>query len=102
MNDERNLVYTTRPGPTIPAFSFPPEWEVQMIPAHIGATVRFRVLVTEELAVSVYLDCHDNLGCVGEPYWEVYDGEDCARCLMAETDTLIELVNAAIETYKGR
>jgi len=45
---------------------------------------------------SIYLDSHDRLGCVGEPYWEVYpcDG-DTGRCLKAEIAELLKLIESA-------
>lgn len=80
----------------IPAIKFDPEWEVKVIPPFGGAMARFVVLAGEK-RVSIYLDCSDNLGCVGEPYWEVHpvDG-DCARHLMADTDGLLKSIRQSI------
>ena len=84
-------------GDKIPALQFDPEWMVKIIPPFTGAMVRFMVRSGDKTA-SVYLDCHDSLGCMGEPYWEVYpiDG-DTGRCLMAETDELMALIRQSIE-----
>ena len=78
---------------TMPFIKFPHDWEIQVIPPFGGAVIRFRVRLPSGVVKSIYLDSRDALGCVGEPYWEVYpcDG-DVGRCLKAETDQLLELM----------
>jgi hypothetical protein len=80
----------------IPYIQFPPEWQVKIIPPIAGAVVRF--LVQKDGAeVSVYLDCYDNLGCYGSPYWEVYPCEgDCFRCDMDDTKSLLNAITKSI------
>ena len=87
----------------IPALQFPPEWKIRIIPPLLGAVVRFRV-ISEFGEVSVYLDAYDQLGAVGEPYWEIYPGEngDPDRFLMNETAELIEGIKRAINYLKPR
>ena len=60
----------------IPTLQFPDGWKVRIIPPFVGATVRF---VAE--GISVYLDCHDSLGCVGEPYWEIHPADNAEHGL---------------------
>ena len=77
----------------IPYLKFSTSWDVQIIPPFGGAIVRFCVRNKRGREVSVYLDCYDNLGLYGKPYWEIYpsaDGEperyameDSAGLLMA-------------------
>lgn len=81
---------------TIPAIKFNPEWGIKVIPPFGGAFARFIVEFNGKTA-SIYLDCNDSLGCMGEPYWEVYPvGDDVGRCLMAETDELLSLINESL------
>jgi hypothetical protein len=81
----------------IPAINFPSEWNVKIIPPFGGAIARFHVSVGEA-SVSVYLDCYDELGIVGMPYWELYpDHEgDNYRCDMYETDELIKEIQKSL------
>jgi hypothetical protein len=76
----------------IPYISFPPDWKVKIIPPFGGAVIRF-LIEKNGIIVSVYLDCYDNLGCHGAPYWEVYpyDG-DIYRCDMEDTKSLISAI----------
>ena len=80
----------------IPAIKLDPEWEIQVIPPFSAAVVRFRIK-QGDATVSIYLDCYDFLGIVGEPYWEVYpyDG-DTFRCLMNETEALTQAIRKSI------
>jgi len=76
----------------IPYIRFPAAWEVQVTPPYHGAVVRFVVWSKRGKRVSVYLDCYDNLGFRGSPYWEIYpaaDG-DAERFAMADTAGLID------------
>jgi len=85
----------------IPALSFRPDWLVRIVPPFHGAIVRFRVSKKEtpDKDVSVYLDCYDELGCVGQPYWEIYPAKhgDIDRFLMNETEELIQAIAEALE-----
>ena len=91
----------------IPALHFKPEWNVKIIPPFGGAIARFTIDYNNR-HISCYLDCYDELGYYGKPYWEIYpytyeDGEiDVFRCDMEDTYTLItkiekELNNNALQ-----
>lgn len=75
----------------LPALQFPAEWNVVIVPPFGGALIRFHVLRSGNESISVYLDVEDNLGSVGEPYWELYPNDEggCSRHLMDETDALL-------------
>ena len=80
----------------IPFINWPSEWGVKAIPAFAGAIIRYRVKTPKCEDVSVYLDCYDRLGCMRQPYWEVYpiDG-DTFRCFLHETKELIDAIGRA-------
>lgn len=80
-------------GASMPYIQFPSDWKVQMIAPFGGALVRFRVVLPSGRSKSIYFDAHDSLGCVGEPYWEVYPYRgDVGRCLMSEVDNLLQMI----------
>ena len=87
--------------PHIPTINFPDNWEVQIIPPFGGALIRFRVKLkgsSNTDLVSICLDVYDRLGFVQKPYWELYPHDDgCFRCLMAETDELLEAIKHTLE-----
>jgi len=77
----------------IPELQFPSSWNVKIIPPFGGAMVRF--IINEK--ISVYLDCYDALGFMGEPYWEIYPYcDDTWRCPMNDTDDLIAHIDEAL------
>lgn len=81
----------------IPYLSFPTEWKIKMVPPFMGALVRFYIQF-KEAHVSIYLDCYDHLGYVGEPYWEIYPdkaGEN-DRYLMNDTEGLLKAISDSI------
>lgn len=79
----------------IPYLQFPQEWKIKIVPPNM-AVVRF-IVEHNNKRISVYLDCYDILGCVGEPYWEIYPyEEDTFRCLMNETDELLEAIKKGL------
>lgn len=82
----------------IPSLSFPSDWQVKVIPPFSGAMVRFQITTKAGGWTSVYLDCFDQLGFVGEPYWEVYpyDG-DTYRCMMNETTKLLRAIKHSLK-----
>jgi len=84
----------------IPFIQLKENWVISIIPPFCGAVARFRVRNNDNgKTCSVYLDCFDELGCVGQPYWEVYPiYDDCSRCYLNEVDELIELIE---ESLKG-
>jgi hypothetical protein len=89
----------------IPFLKFKENWIVKVIPPFCGAVVRFLVADKSEptLTVSCYLDCYENLGCCGEPYWEIYPhDDDVFRCGMDEAEELIEAIEYALIQRVGR
>lgn len=81
----------------IPYLKFPPDWEVKAVPPFAGAIVRYHIRKGKSF-VSVYLDCYDRLGYMGEPYWELHPfEEDTYRCLLNETDDLLDHIQLSLE-----
>jgi len=84
----------------IPYIVFPKGWRVKIVPPFGAAVVRFVVCVGGK-SVSVYLDCYENLGLFGEPYWEVYPVQgDTFRCKMADTDALVSAIGRGLNDQK--
>ena len=82
----------------MPAFQFDPNWEVKIIPPFGGAVARFYV-INGNKHISVYFDAYDELGCVGEPYWECYPNAtngDVARFLFGEEDALMQEIKKVL------
>jgi len=79
----------------IPYINFPSNWEVKIVPPIGGAIIRFVVKRKDsDKSVSVYLDCYDRLGYVGEPYWEIYPvKDDTHRCLMNDIEELLNAID---------
>ena len=82
----------------IPALHFKKEWDVCIIPPFAGAMIRFTVKYKEKHC-SIYLDCYSRLGCVDEPYWEVYDSDshDCTRFLLEKHEDMMKFVEECLE-----
>lgn len=81
----------------IPYLKFPESWEVKAVPPFSGAIIRYHIRRGDAF-VSVYLDCYDRLGHMGEPYWEIHPYyDDCMRYLMAETDQLLDGIETALQ-----
>lgn len=68
---------------------------VKAIPAFGGVVIRylFTDKATKSKNVSVYFDCEDQAGCVGQPYYEIYSGDEPERFLVGQEKEMI----AAIE-----
>lgn len=77
----------------IPYINFPADWMVKAVPPFSTGIIRYNIKHKdhEKSFVSVYLDCYDQAGYVGKPYWEIFpiDG-DCERFLMNEIKELID------------
>ena len=93
VNIERDrLMESHKWAKEIPALSFKSDWSVKIVPPSGGAVVRF-VVGKGLKSVSVYLDCYDNLGCMDEPYWEIYPyGEDTYRTTMNDVEGLMNAI----------
>lgn len=84
----------------IPYLSFPEHWEVKAIPPFSVGIIRYNIRLKEnhDKWASVYLDCYDMAGFVGEPYWEIYPyDDDCMQYLMNETDGLLKGLKYILE-----
>ncbi|MEN0081121.1 hypothetical protein [Flavobacterium lindanitolerans] len=101
-------------APEIPAFKFPADWEVKIIPlgnldylptlkdAVTRATTQFLVRVENEVWISVILDLEEVFGSYGgQPYWEVEEigGGDESRFDLNDTDGVIQAIQEAKENY---
>lgn len=80
----------------MPKLKFKDHWEVKILPPFGGAIIRFH-LETDYGFVSVYFDAYDRLGFMGEPYWEVYDGDDIERFLLDEHEEMMEYINGVLK-----
>lgn len=85
-----------------PYLSFPPTWEVSIIPQYPYAEIRFLVRKRggKNAGISVYFDATDSLGCMGQPYWEMYpycDG-DTRRFLLGEEKQLLNAIRYALKS----
>lgn len=82
----------------IPPLHFKYEWNVKIIPPFSGAIARFFIEYNER-HISCYLNCYDELGCYGEPYWEIYPYQDDVwRCGMMETEELMKKIEEVLES----
>lgn len=80
----------------IPEIQLKDGWKLKILAPFGGAMARFRVGLGDA-SVSVYLDVDDSLGCVGEPYWEIYPYEDdVSRYLINETDDLVNGIDKSL------
>lgn len=76
----------------IPYLSLPSDIEFKVIPPFAGAVCRFMCKKGSK-TISVYLDCYDVLGCMSQPYWEIYPYKgDTYRCYLNETEELSEKI----------
>lgn len=82
----------------IPYLELPNTYKIKVIPPFGGAIARF-IVSNGKKSASVYLDCYDELGYFGEPYWEIYPcvNGDTYRCAMDETEELIEEIVKSVE-----
>lgn len=94
-----DLVMATREiAGDIPYIQWPHNWLVKAVPPFSGAVIRYYVTKHDsERPVSIYLDWYDILGCVGEPYWEVYPyNDDTFRCAMADIKALKNAIRISL------
>ena len=87
----------------LPAFHFDKEWDVKIIPPFGGAVIRFYINHNGK-HVSVYLDGYSELGYVVDendkpiPYFEYYDGEECYRYYMDESEQMMADIKRFLES----
>ena len=89
-------------GKKIPALHFEKEWDVKIIPPFGGAIIRFTIDYNNK-HVSVYFDGYSELGYMYEgedpiPYFEYYDGNECYRYFLNETDEMITDIKRFLES----
>lgn len=81
----------------IPPLNFKKEWDVKIIPPFGGALARFTIDYNGK-HISVYLDWYGRLGCMDEPYWELYPYEkDTKRYCLEETGELMKDIETVLE-----
>lgn len=79
----------------LPVLHFEKEWDVKIIPPFGGAVIRFCIDYNDK-HVSIYFDAYSELGWVVDkngnpiPYFEYYDGEECYRYYMDESEKMME------------
>lgn len=84
----------------IPFFKVPDGCEIKVTPPFGGAVVRF-LIKKGDCQLSIYLDCYDNLGAVGQPYWEIYPYEnDVFRCYMNDVSELEMAIHDSLSSKK--
>lgn len=77
----------------IPYIELPKGYKFAPMPPFNGAVARFLVARPDGYRISVYLDCYDELGFFGKPYWEVYPyQDDVGRCEMNDTEELVRMI----------
>ncbi len=91
----------------IPYLQFPANWKVKAIPPFVGAIIRYYITkegLKENEYVSVYLDCYDILGCMEEPYWEIYPNKDgeASRYYLNNIDLLLKGIDSSLKTMEKR
>ena len=90
-------------GSEIPALHFEKEWGVKIIPPFGGAVIRFYIEYNGK-HVSVYFDGYSELGYVVDendepiPYFEYYDGEECYRYYMDESEQMMADIKKFLES----
>lgn len=82
----------------IPYISFPPDWQIKVIPPFSGAMARFWIKNGDN-NISIYLDTYNRLGYWGDgPYWEVYPyRDDVGRCDMGDIPELLRMIQEALD-----
>lgn len=87
----------------LPALHFKKEWDVHIIPPFGGAVIRFWIDYNEK-HVSVYFDGYNDLGWMEDesgnriPYFEYYNGDECYRYELGETNKMMEDITAFLES----
>lgn len=79
-------------GDGMPYLEIPDGLMIKVIPPFAGAMARF-IISNGVDDISVYYDAYENLGYMGEPYWEAYPiGDDVGRFLKDETKELMDAI----------
>lgn len=76
------------------------DWLMQPIPPFGTGVARFCIRHKDHplTRVSIYLDCYDIAGLVGEPYWEIHpiDG-DCERFMLNNVEQLADGIQRSLD-----
>lgn len=72
----------------IPFLNFPEGSLIKLTAPFGGALARCELILKNSLHISLYVDFYDRLGYMNKPYIEIYDGTDCHRFLLSETEQL--------------
>ena len=89
----------------LPAFNFDKKWDVQIIPPFGGAIIRFCIKYNDK-QVSVYFDGYSELGYMVDendepvPYFEYYDGTDCHRYYMHESEKMMDDIRGFLNSKR--
>ena len=103
ISEYENLQESRAWGSKIPALHFEKEWNVKIIPPFGGAVIRFYISYNNK-NVSVYFDGYSELGHMVDendepiPYFEYYDGEDCHRYYIDESEDMMNDIKKFLES----
>jgi len=89
----------------IPFISFPADFKVRILPPFGGAVARFGVMVEgNDRYISVYLDWYSRLGCVDQPYYEIYPNKDevISRFYLSETEEMLAEIAESLKIIEVR
>ena len=83
----------------LPWINFPSHWQVKIIPPAPHAVIRFLVRLGPA-EVSVYADFTDQLGSVGQPYWEIYPNaaDETSRFYLNEVSALLTAIEHSLHS----
>ena len=103
ISEYENLQEYKKWGSIIPALHFEKEWDVKIIPPFGGAIIRFYIFYNNK-SVSVYFDGYSELGYMVDendkpiPYFEYYDGEECYRYFINESEQMMADIKKFLES----
>ena len=95
ISDYERLQESKKWAKEMPFLHFEKEWNVKIVPPFSGAIIRFYIDHNGK-HVSVYFDAYSELGWMYDenenpiPYFEYYDGKECYRYLMDESEKMME------------
>lgn len=86
----------------MPFLKFDSAWEVSVVPPFMGAIARFMVR-SDKNQVSIYFDAYDALGCMGQPYWELYPNSegDTERFYLGEEVQMMAMIRELLSKERS-